>query len=50
MCCSPWGREELDTTWQLNNNIDMYKEYDSSVLGADIAGFYLIHFLNFREE
>ena len=18
--CSPWGREELDTTWQLNNN------------------------------
>ena len=20
-CCSPWGREESDTTWQLNNNI-----------------------------
>ena len=19
-CCSPWGREELDTIWQLNNN------------------------------
>ena len=19
-CCSPWGREELDMTWQLNNN------------------------------
>ena len=19
-CCSPWGRKELDTTWQLNNN------------------------------
>ena len=19
-CCSPGGREELDTTWQLNNN------------------------------
>ena len=18
-CCSPWGRKELDTTWQLNN-------------------------------
>ena len=23
-CCSPWGHEESDTTWQLNNN--MYKE------------------------
>ena len=20
-CCSPWGRKELDTTLQLNNNI-----------------------------
>ena len=20
-CCSPWGHKELDTTWQLNNNI-----------------------------
>ena len=20
VCCSPWGRKELDTTWQLNNN------------------------------
>ena len=20
MCCSPWGRKELDTTWRLNNN------------------------------
>ena len=20
MCCSPWGCEEFDTTWQLNNN------------------------------
>ena len=20
VCCSPWGRNELDTTWQLNNN------------------------------
>ena len=19
-CCSPWGRKELDMTWQLNNN------------------------------
>ena len=19
-CCSPWGREELDTIWQLNNS------------------------------
>ena len=19
-CCSPWGRKELDTTWQLNNS------------------------------
>ena len=19
-CCSPWGRKESDTTWQLNNN------------------------------
>ena len=20
-CCSPWGHKELDTAWQLNNNI-----------------------------
>ena len=20
MCCSPWGRKEVETTWQLNNN------------------------------
>ena len=20
VCCSPWGRKELDKTWQLNNN------------------------------
>ena len=20
VCCTPWGREESDTTWQLNNN------------------------------
>ena len=20
VCCGPWGRKELDTTWQLNNN------------------------------
>ena len=20
VCCSPWGRRELDTTWRLNNN------------------------------
>ena len=20
-CCSPWGHKELDTTWQLNNNL-----------------------------
>ena len=19
-CCNPWGRDELDMTWQLNNN------------------------------
>ena len=19
-CCNPWGREESDMTWQLNNN------------------------------
>ena len=19
-CCSPWGQEELDTTWRLNND------------------------------
>ena len=19
-CCNPWGHEESDTTWQLNNN------------------------------
>ena len=22
-CCSPWGRKELDTTGQLNNNNNM---------------------------
>ena len=21
VCCGPWGHEESDTTWQLNNNI-----------------------------
>ena len=21
MCCSPWCHEELDTGWQLNNNV-----------------------------
>ena len=21
VCCSPWGRKELDMTWQLNNRI-----------------------------
>ena len=20
VCCSPWGHEESDTTWRLNNN------------------------------
>ena len=20
VCCGPWGRNELDKTWQLNNN------------------------------
>ena len=20
-CCSPWGREELDTAWRLNNKM-----------------------------
>ena len=24
-CCSPWGHKELDTTWQLNNNNEEYK-------------------------
>ena len=23
VCCSPWGRKELDTTGQLNNNNNM---------------------------
>ena len=23
-CCSPWGREELDMTWQLNNTSRIY--------------------------
>ena len=27
-CCSPWGRKELDTTGQLNNN-NNYSEYRS---------------------
>ena len=26
VCCSPWGRKELDTTWQLNNNSNKYWE------------------------
>jgi len=24
-CCRPWSRKELDTTWQLNNNIYVTK-------------------------
>ena len=23
VCCSPWGRKELDVTWWLNNNVDV---------------------------
>jgi len=23
VCCSPWDRAELDTTWQLNNNSNL---------------------------
>ena len=23
-CGSPWGRKESDTTWHLNNKMDMY--------------------------
>ena len=26
-CCSPWGRKELDTTEQLNNNNNAYMQY-----------------------
>ena len=25
-CCSPWGRKELDTTWQVNNNNKTWSE------------------------
>ena len=28
VCCSPWGHKELDTTEQLNNNLN--KEPDGS--------------------
>ena len=24
VCCSPQGHKELDTTWQLNNNVYIY--------------------------
>ena len=24
-CCSPWGFEELDMTWRLNNNMESRK-------------------------
>ena len=24
VCCSPWGRQELDTTWLLNNSSKMH--------------------------
>ena len=27
VCCSPWGRKELDTTEQLNNNNNSTKCY-----------------------
>ena len=26
VCCSPWGREELDMTWWLNNNNNNYQK------------------------
>ena len=25
VCCNPWSRKELDTTWQLNNNNKLAK-------------------------
>ena len=24
-CCSPWGRQELDTTWRLNKQIEIIR-------------------------
>ena len=27
-CCCPWGGEELDTTWRLNNNKSILKSRD----------------------
>ena len=24
VCCIPWGREELDTSWGLNNNVKTF--------------------------
>ena len=26
VCCSPWGRKELDTTEQLNNNVHQQED------------------------
>ena len=29
-CCSPWGREESDTTWQLNNTKQILSNMDTA--------------------
>ena len=37
-CCSPWGRKESDTTWQLNNNKGVNGLEDFKC-GKDSPGF-----------
>ena len=35
LCCSPWGRKELDTTEQLNNSNQLFQR--ASLIGLEIA-------------
>ena len=28
VCCSPWGRKESDTTWSLNNMLNLWVMFD----------------------
>ena len=43
VCCSPWGHEELDMTWRLNNNNDFKaEEVRCSMFTSDGANYCLI--------
>ena len=39
VCCSPWGCEELDTTWRLNNNLTKLMQWDIENLNRSIATY-----------